>query len=136
MAMSNISNPSSPPKALESVHLRILVVEDEVMLVFMLEEILTALGYDIAGTASNLKEAGDQIEHTSFDAAILDVNLVGQSTFDLADQLQKKNIPFIFSTAYSLDTLPLKYQNYPVLQKPYTMAQLGSRLETLLPKAS
>jgi DNA-binding response OmpR family regulator len=96
-----------------AAHKRILVIEDEIMMAFLLEEMLLALGYDIAGTAANIDEATKQIAHQSFDAAILDVNLNGKNTFDLAAQLQEKNRPFLFSTGYDAASLPEKYLNCP-----------------------
>ena len=115
---------------------RILIIEDEMMMSFMLDDMVTALGYEVAGIAPHVEEASEQIEHQSFDAAILDVNLGGKDTFGLADQLQEKNLPFLFSTGYDPESLPDRYRNCPTLQKPYSMTQLGSRLKTLLSKAS
>lgn len=113
-------------------HKRILIIEDETMMTFLLDDMLTELGYNIAGIAQRFDEASDKIEYEGFDAAILDVNLNGQSTFALADMLQKKNMPFIFSTGYDQASLPEKYRTYPALQKPYSQAQLASHLELLL----
>jgi DNA-binding response OmpR family regulator len=109
---------------------RVLIIEDEMMMASMLDDMLNELGYETAGMAQNFDNAINKIEHESFDAAILDVNLNGHRT--LADILHDRNLPFVFSTGYNQESLPEVYRNFPALQKPYTMAQLGTRLETIL----
>ncbi len=119
-------------KPVDGRHKRVLIIEDELMMAMMLDYMLTGLGYDSAGTAQCLDEALSKIDQESFEAVILDVNLNGQSTFDLAEVLEKKHVPFVFSTGYDKDVLPEKYRYYPILQKPYSQAQLGNRLNAIL----
>jgi DNA-binding response OmpR family regulator len=119
-------------KQIDTSQKRILIIEDEVMMGFLLDDMLTLLGYDIAGLAQSINDANEQIEHESFDAAILDVNLNGQKTFGLAAQLQEKNVPFLFSTGYDKGSLPEAFRGLPTLQKPYNQTQLGNLLNELL----
>lgn len=111
---------------------RFLIVEDEVMMVFLLDEMLTILGYDIVATASSLDKALEKVETVSFDAAILDINLNGERSYTVADELQKKGTPFFFSTGYAQSSLPEGYRSIPTLQKPYHMDQLQLYTERLL----
>jgi CheY-like chemotaxis protein len=112
---------------------KILVIEDEFLMVQLLEGMLQDLGYESAGRAFNKNDAEDDIHSCSFDAAILDINLNGIKAYELADQLKTLNIPFVFSTAYARQSIPQAYQNVPVLQKPYTNDALKLVLESVCP---
>ena len=78
---------------------RILLVEDEALVLLTLEDILTELGCEIAGSAATLDEAVSAAAGLSCDAAILDVNLRGQLVFPAADLLARRAVPFFWSRA-------------------------------------
>ena len=59
---------------------RVLIVEDEPMIAFTLEDILIFAGFEIAGVATKLERAMTVIESGVCDAAILDANLGGVSS--------------------------------------------------------
>src|SRR6185437_7120060 len=65
--------------------LRVLVVEDEMMVSMLIEDMLTDLGCAIVGPASRLDEAMELARATEFDCAVLDVNLGGQPIVPVAD---------------------------------------------------
>ena len=98
--------------------LRILVVEDEMMLMMTLEDALTDAGYTYV-TASRIKKAVALAEAEAIDCAILDVNVAGEAVYPVAEILSRRNIPFILSTGYGRETLPSEYRERPVLAKPY-----------------
>ena len=66
---------------------RILIVEDEPMLAFVLEETLIDAGFEIAGVAGRLETALAMIDSEVFDAAVLDANLAGVSAGQAAAAL-------------------------------------------------
>ena len=112
----------------------VLVVEDEMMVAWMLGAMLVALGYTVAGTAARVDQALDMIATlTKLDAVILDITLNGQKSYPVADALIAKGIPFIFSTGHNKDSLPEIYQSFPILQKPYGDSELAAALAKLLP---
>src|SRR6185312_13342619 len=112
---------------------RILVVEDEMLIGMMLEDTLTDLGYEVAAIVPRLKEALAAVERESFDLAVLDVHLHGESAFPVAEALIAKGVPFIFATGYGERGLPENYRNRPVLQKPFAKDDLERVLQTLSP---
>ena len=113
--------------------LRVLVVEDEVFVAWLLEEMLTALGCIMVGPAARVEQALTMIETVvPFDVAVLDINLNGEKSYPVANALATRSIPFVFSTGYDKSSLPDEYQNFPILQKPYTQEQLGEALMKLL----
>jgi DNA-binding response OmpR family regulator len=85
---------------------RILIVEDEIMIAMMLESALIDVGCDIVGPFSNLQEANTAIDHGDFDAAVLDINLRGDTSFGLARNLMRQGIPIVMVSGYTPDVLP------------------------------
>src|SRR5438874_10464456 len=52
--------------------LRVLILEDEVLVALMLEDMLTHLGYQVCGPAYTLSDARDLLQRKAFDAALLE----------------------------------------------------------------
>ncbi|MEI9891042.1 MAG: response regulator [Caulobacteraceae bacterium] len=82
--------------------LRILVVEDEMMVAMLVEDMLTDLGHEVAGVAHSLSSALSMIEAKAgeFDLAVLDINLSGEPSFPAARRLMERGTPFLFATGY------------------------------------
>ncbi len=111
---------------------RVLVVEDEVMVSWMLEDMLTDSGYEIVGPAASVNQALAMVEAEAIDLAILDINLNGERSYPVADALIARGVPFAFSTGYNKEGMPVCYRDFPVLQKPLIMAELTLVLSKLL----
>jgi len=112
---------------------RILVVEDEMLIGMLLEDMLTDMGYQVVAIVPRLKEALAAVERESFDLAVLDVHLHGESAFPVAEALIAKGVPFIFATGYGERGLPENYRSRPVLQKPFAKDDLERLLKALAP---
>ena len=102
--------------------LRVLVVEDEILVALLLEEMLESLGHEVIGPVATLEKAVVAATEAAPDLAILDVNLRGRETYPVADILRARQVPFIFATGYSANRLPPPYDSGPVLQKPFVIA--------------
>jgi CheY-like chemotaxis protein len=111
---------------------RVLVVEDEVLVSWALEDMLAGLGCEVIGPAVRVNEGLALVDLGNIDAALLDVNLNGQKSYPIADALAARGVPFAFSTGYNKDTMPAEYRDFPMLQKPYGRSKLGKILERLL----
>jgi CheY-like chemotaxis protein len=111
---------------------RVLVVEDEVLVSWALEDMLAGLGCEVVGPAAGVDLGLALVEAGGIDAAVLDVNLNGQRSYPVADALAARGVPFVFSTGYNKDTMPERYQDFAMLQKPYSRSKLGKTLEELL----
>lgn len=114
--------------------LRVLVVEDEMMVSMLIEDMLEDLGCKVVGPASRLEEAIDLANSTELDCAVLDVNLGGQPIFPLADILREKGRPFAFATGYGDAGLRETDRGSPVLQKPFREGDLARVLGELRAK--
>ena len=111
---------------------RVLLVEDESMVAWLLEDMLVDLGCAVVGPAAGVNQALAMIDAEAIDAAVLDVNLNGQMSYPVADALAARGVPFVFSTGYNKVSLPNSYQIFPVLQKPFDRLKLGDTLAKLL----
>jgi CheY-like chemotaxis protein len=103
-------------------------VEDEPLVALNLSQSLAELGFSVAGPFSTLAKAVTAAEEMEFDAALLDVNLSGETVYPVADILASKNIPFAFITGYGTSALTSKYADAPVLQKPIDQQALQNLL--------
>jgi CheY-like chemotaxis protein len=108
---------------------RVLVVEDEVLVGMLIEEMLRELGYEIAGLSTHLDQAVALARAASFDIALLDINLNGQQSFPVADAVRARGLPFLFATGYGSRIVPDPYRDVPILQKPFSLAELKGALE-------
>ena len=111
---------------------RILVVEDEVIVAWALEDMLSGLGCAVVGPAARVNQALTMIEAEAFDAAVVDVNLDGEKSYPVVDALTARGVPFVFSTGYGKAGIKAEYGAFPVLQKPYASSKLGDALSRLL----
>ena len=115
--------------------LRVLVVEDEMMVSMLIEDMLSDLGCTVVGPASRLDEAIALANSAELDCAVLDVNLGGQPIFPLADLLREKGAPFAFATGYGDAGLRDVDRGSPVLQKPFREGDLALVLGELKTRA-
>jgi CheY-like chemotaxis protein len=109
----------------------VLVVEDEAMVAMMLEDRLAYSGYRVLMAAS-VDAALELVDTESIDVALLDINLAGQQSFPVADQLLERGIPFVFASGYGDEGIPPQFDGVPVLQKPYDSQALKQALATAL----
>lgn len=79
----------------------VLLVEDEMMVAWDMEQMLTAAGMRVMGPAASVDSALDLIRHERPDAAILDLNLRGELVTPVARRLREMGVPFVLSTAYN-----------------------------------
>ena len=94
----------------------IMVVEDEALIAMVLVDHLQEIGLSAVGPFSRVADAlkvGEEL-----DAAILDVNLGGESVYPVADMLHARGIPFVFMTGYGSASIDPRFAMVPVLQKP------------------
>ena len=108
---------------------RILVVEDEALIAMLVEDALLEAGAVVLGPAATVEEALALFEAEQPEAAVLDINLAGQSSTPVADLLNDHAIPFVVATGYGAAGLPERHRDVPVLAKPYDPRDLITALE-------
>lgn len=111
---------------------RVFVVEDEMLVALTIEDALNDLGAEIVGPVSQLDVALNMATNTGFDAAILDVNIRGGTTYTVADILAARDIPFVFCSGYGEWAIEERHRGRPRLSKPYSSQDLEDQVLALL----
>lgn len=110
----------------------ILIVEDEPMLAFALEEFLLDAGFEVIGVAGRIETALTMIESGGFDAAILDANLAGVSAGPAASALTERGVPFVVVSGYLASQQQSAFKGALCLQKPCPPDRLIQALRSIL----
>jgi DNA-binding response OmpR family regulator len=111
---------------------RILLVEDETAVSFVIEDMLKELGCASIWHASGVNQAIALLRDRQPDAAVLDVNLAGEPGYPIAEQLESAHIPFLFATGYGRNGIPAQWASKPTIQKPFRYDALAQALAALL----
>ena len=112
--------------------LRVFVVEDEAAITLLLEDMLLDFGCEVVGPASRIEAACEMARTNAIDLAILDVNIAGQTIAPVVEALSARAIPMVFSTGYGNGGLDESFRGSPVLEKPFTQADLERRMRTAI----
>ena len=115
---------------------RILLVEDDEILLDLISEYLSENGYDVT-TSNNAKDALDLAYERNFDLLILDVKLPKGDGFSLLSSLRELGVsaPSIFTTSLNtIDDLEKGYKSGcdDYLKKPFELKELLIRIQALL----
>lgn len=103
--------------------LKVLIVEDSLLLALELEAGLEDAGVEVVGCAAELSEALSMLEK-DFDVAVLDADLNGQSVAPVAEILRSMGRPFVFATGYADKAAPMGF-DAPIVRKPYNVHQIA-----------
>ncbi len=109
--------------------LRVLVADDEILVVMDLEAMLQELRCEIVGPVSTIEAAVAAIRHDRLDGALLDLNLHGETILPAAEELLRRAVPFLLVTGYAArngDAPTLK--NAPRLTKPFNLRSLSGAM--------
>lgn len=117
------------------VGLRVLVVEDEGSVALLIEGMLEDLGCNVVASVATLRRALIAARTEALDFAVLDVNLDGELVFPVAEILKGRQLPFIFSTGYGRVGVPEGFRDCEVLNKPYAIEDLKTKLFSMLSRA-
>lgn len=117
--------------------LRVLIVEDEVLIAFELEEMFRRLGVEVVGTARSCSEALHMVQRTSPDFLTMDVNLMGERDGVSAalEIYERHGVRSIFITAFAdKPTIERARSARPLgwLSKPVTRREFARVLPVLV----
>jgi CheY-like chemotaxis protein len=116
---------------------RILLIEDEALIAMQLKLDLEAEGHTVVGPIATLSEGLRAAAETNFDIALLDINLGADNSAPIAEILDRRMIPFAFTTGYNdLVFLPPRLREHPHLKKPYNPADVKDLVRMLSFRAS
>ena len=111
---------------------RILVVEDEYFQADDIRRSLTLAGASVVGPVPSVQGALDQLNEETPHAAILDINLNGGKSFEVAERLDAMDVPYLFLTGYDLWSIPHHLHAAPRLTKPAREIEIVNTLAHLM----
>ncbi len=112
---------------------RVLVIEDDYYLATDTARALQGAGADVLGPCPDEDAARDELADGHPDVAVLDINLGSGPSFKLAETLKDRGIPFIFTTGYDPEVIPVEFDGVARLQKPLQLRQIVAAVSKLLP---
>ena len=99
----------------------VLVVEDDPIIALDFEDTILRFGVKSVRTAGNVARALQLIEERAPDFALLDIALLREKSFAVAERLEALGIPYAFIGGYGADAaLPAAIAKKPRLPKPCT----------------
>jgi DNA-binding NtrC family response regulator len=121
---------SISPDALPVLPDDVLIVEDDPLIALGFEDMILGFGVKTVRTAGNVARALAMIAERVPDFALLDVGLVREKSFAIAERLEVLKIDFIFVTGYGADVrLPTEFAAKPRLLKPCSPDALKALLQ-------
>jgi DNA-binding NtrC family response regulator len=115
LSPGRIMEPASPDGMPDDV----LIVEDDPIIALGFEDTILGFGVKTVRTASSVARALEMIADRAPDFALLDVGLVREKSFAIAERLEALTIPFAFVTGYgAVGGFPAAFANKPRLGKP------------------
>ena len=113
---------------------QILVVEDEYFIAHDIAHALGRLGAEVIGPAPSCEDALALVTAEHLDAAVLDINVRGQSVLPVAEILAARGVPFVFATGYDRGAVPVAFRSVPHWEKPFNPDHLARALPEVLPR--
>lgn len=112
--------------------LRVLVLEDQVLIAMEIEGMLESLGCTVLGPVPGVATALELLESDHVDFAILDVNLGRERSAPVAEALRARGVPFALSTGYEGRQLPeAAFRDAQHLGKPIDFHRLAVTIRRL-----
>jgi CheY-like chemotaxis protein len=107
----------------------VLVVEDDAIIALDFEDTILGFGVKTVRSAASVAKALEMIADRAPDFALLDVGLIHEKSFAIAERLDALKIPFVFVTGYgAAGTFPAAFAGKPALPKPYSTEALKALL--------
>lgn len=107
--------------------MRIAIIEDEYFIADDLVAEIQRSGHEPIGPFAELSPAFHAARSAAIDAALLDISLHGRASFEFADLLLERSIPFLIYTGYSREVVPSRFARY-VVEKPIPIRDVVDRL--------
>ena len=108
---------------------RVLIVENDY---FMADDMRAGFdheGAEVVGPFARVSDALDIVATGEpLDGAVLDINLAGETDYQVADALSRRGVPFIFVTGYDAEVIPEAYAKVMRCEKPIEPAKVGKLL--------
>lgn len=106
--------------------MRILIVEDNALLGFMIEECLEEAGHEVRGPVPTVEAALAEVDSLLPDLALVDINLDGERTgIDLARELSGRGVMVFYATGQIEMARAASAHARGVIPKPFSPSLIG-----------
>lgn len=118
-----------------NIYNKILIIDDDEDLSFIICEMLESYGYNVT-CAESSEKAFELLESNTYHVILLDINLPDATGFEICEELRKNSTtPVIFASARTSETdritgFDIGGDDY--LPKPYSMKEMLSRVNALV----
>jgi CheY-like chemotaxis protein len=110
--------------------LRILVAEDEALVLMEIEDMLNDFGCEIVGPVATVDDALAAIRQNDLDGALLDMSLHGDRITPAAEELLARGVRFILCTGYGREPGDESViRDAPRLTKPFHARSLRAAMD-------
>jgi DNA-binding NtrC family response regulator len=107
----------------------VLIVEDDAIIALDFEDTILGFGVKTVRSVASVAKALEMIADRAPDFALLDVGLIHEKSFAIAERLDALRIPFVFVTGYgAAGMFPAAFAHTPTLSKPYSTDALKALL--------
>jgi CheY-like chemotaxis protein len=108
----------------------VLIVEDDPIIAIDFEDTILGFGVKAVRSAGSVARALELIGERAPDFALLDIGLVREKSFAVAERLDALKIPFVFVTGYGANGgFPAAFADKPTLPKPCSTEALYAVLK-------
>ena len=99
--------------------MRVLIVEDEMVLSMQMQMLVEDLGFEVEGPHATVGAAQKAVDGAAaIDCALLDVSLRGETVWPVADALVARNVPFALTSGRNASDVEPRFKGRPVFVKP------------------
>jgi len=113
---------------------RVLILEDDFWQADDGRAQLIDAGAEIVTMTGSIESAFASLATRNLDIGLLDINLKGLHSFEVARALLGSGVPVLFLTGYESNVLPADLANVPLITKPINWIVVISQLTRMLGK--
>jgi two-component SAPR family response regulator len=112
---------------------RVLVLQRELLPNLSLMTSIARVGFDVVGPFNKVSQVRNWMENDQPEAAVLDIALWDGISFDLASELLRRKIPFLFYTSWNdTELIPIELREMPFLEKPIHLVLVARLLSKMI----
>lgn len=123
---------------IKEIKAKILIVDDESLLLELLKDMLDAVGAEVVSTSKPTEAIEIYKKHQDIDVVMLDVIMPAKNGFEVYDELKKINpeVRVVFMSGYTNDSkinhMVKNQKNIEFIRKPYMMKEITAKVSKLL----
>lgn len=110
----------------------VMVLEDDLLNAMLIEDTLKLAGHEVVGSARTVPHALGLLEKGGIDAAILDLQIDNEMSFDVGSRPDELRIPWALTTAHPRSFFSSRLSHVTLLQKPFGVTALIQLIDELV----